>query len=79
MSTGPDGDPHGRGKHGVSKPFSEWRQFEYAVASERGYMNSDAWSYVGRVIDALVRDETTGQEDVGHGFERGWPAGGSTR
>jgi hypothetical protein len=51
-----------RNIHGIGKPFSEWRQFEYAVASERGYINSDAWSYVGRVIDALVRDETTGQK-----------------
>jgi hypothetical protein len=50
------------GADGVGRPFSEWREFEYAVTPERGYVNSDAWSYVGRVIGALVRDETKGQK-----------------
>jgi hypothetical protein len=50
------------GADGVGKPFPEWREFEYAVDSERGYINSDAWDYVGRVINALVRDETKGQK-----------------
>lgn len=50
------------GADGVGRPLPEWREFEYAVTPERGYMNSDAWSYVGRVIGALVRDETKGQK-----------------
>jgi hypothetical protein len=51
-----------RAKHGLDKPVREWAQWECEMWHELGspmHIVSDHWQYVGRVIHALVKDDTT--------------------
>jgi hypothetical protein len=55
-----------RGKHGIDKPRSEWKEYEWGEENEWGRVVSDPWKYVDRIIAALVRDDdsdTPGEDD----------------
>jgi len=61
LRCGDAGDRRERDKHGIDKPWSEWKQYEWDEGEELGYVVSDSWKYVARVVGALVRDETPGK------------------
>lgn len=50
-----------RGKHGIDKPWSEWKQYEWQMWEESKSpltIVSDPWKYVDTVLDALVEDDS---------------------